>query len=271
MIDKYENAFYDIPTEDRSTLPGMSYSGAKQFTKSPDHYVTYKNKIRTPPTPAMIFGKAADLAIFEPTKFYKKVFANPYKSKTTEKFKAWRENLSPGAIVITKDEIDKIQAMVAVLAKKPRAMELLQAEGVAQPSGLFKDPMYDFYWKVNPDFIVFGDAVVEYKTAASAGEDAFSKQIGNLGYDIQAGINQLGTGVITGIDHRYLWIVQEKEPPYDAMVYQAEEELLEAARHRMRKIAAFYSWCLENDDWPGYPDEIVYIGLKPWRKHELLN
>ena len=274
----YKTAFYDISTEERGSLPGMSYSGTKEFSRSPNHYQVYKNKKRKPPTPAMVFGRAMDLAIFEPEKYKKTVFVNPFKDKRGDKFKAWELKLPPRAIILprgagtpTNPGIDILNAMVDALANKPLIMDILQADGMAQPSGLFKDPNYDFFWKVNPDWIVYGATVVDYKTAASAGYDAFSKQIGNLGYDIQAGINQLGTSIITGIEHEYKWIVQEKDPPYDAMVYVAEEELLDAARHRMRKIAAFYSWCLENDDWPGYPDEEVYIGLKPWRKTELFN
>jgi hypothetical protein len=278
MTEEYENAFYDIDTSARSTLPGMSYSGSKEFSKSPNKYLTYKNKVRSPPTPAMTFGRAVDLRLFEPEKYYKTVFTNPFKDRKGNKFKEFELGLPAGNIILpqglgttTNPGIDVLDAMVDALSKKARVMEILTAEGIAQPSGLFKDPGFNFYWKVNPDWIVFGDAVVDYKTAASAEEEPFSKQIGNLGYDIQAGINQMGVSVITGIQHRYLWIAQEKEPPYDCIVYQAEEELLDLARLRMRKIAAFYSWCIENDEWPGYADEIQYIGLKPWRKTELLN
>ncbi len=276
MIDNgYKTAFYDVTPEQRSELPGLSYSGLKQLLITPAHYLAYKNKVRTPPTPAMIFGTAVDLAIFEHDKFKERVFVNPHKDKRTNKYKDWMAALPEGAIDLPQGEgtptnpgIDVLRAMVDALANKPRIMEVLQADGVAQATGLAKDPFYDFFWKICSDWLA-EETVFDYKTAASATYSSFSKAIVNFGYDLQAGLYQWCAEAITGVKHQFKWIVQEKTPPYDARIFVADNEMLDAARSQMKRAAAAYATCIEYDEWPGYSDDEIDMSLPFWKLKEL--
>jgi hypothetical protein len=49
-----------------SYLP-LSFSSMKEFSKSPAHFLHYKNKTRTPSTPAQAFGKLVHTMLLEPS------------------------------------------------------------------------------------------------------------------------------------------------------------------------------------------------------------
>lgn len=96
--------------------------------------------------------------------------------------------------------------------------------------------------------------IVEYKTAAEAHADAFERQAFKLGYFLAFAFAVTGVkalGLSTTPD--YVFIVQEKEPPYDLTVCEPDDVALQAACQQMKQVIETYQRCTEANVWPGYP------------------
>lgn len=96
-----------------------------------------------------------------------------------------------------------------------------------------------------PDAV--GKRIIELKTTANASPAAFARSVINYGYHYQAA----GYRLLTGIND-YIWIAQEKTPPYLLAIYPAGESLLNTAEMELHDILKLHRNCCLNDDWPGY-------------------
>ncbi len=111
---------------------------------------------------------------------------------------------------------------------------------------------------------------VDYKTCSSAGPDAIAKAVANYGYYMQAdwycaGIRALGLDD----DPAFLFVFQEKEPPYLVTVAGLDDEARAIGRARNRQAIERFRDCTESGFWPGYSDDIEYISLPPWAARTL--
>ena len=267
-----EQGFYETTGKEMGTFDALSYSGAKEMLRSPAHYRAYKDKPRTPPTPAMEFGSAMHWLVFQPEKWDALVVPDISDSHNSNNWKAFRGSLPDGAIVLppgdgtpTKPGIEIAKKMHAALQKKKSVMDILGRKGAAERMGLFEDQAYGFWWKIRPDFLV-DLMVIEYKTDTNAGIGAYVRKLANMEYHLQGGLYALGASIITGVHHRqFKWIVQEKEEPFESRVYSASPLMLDEARHTLGQIAETYARCRETNEWPGYPDEDYELDLPGWK------
>ena len=68
-------------------------------------------------------------------------------------------------------------------------------------------------------------------------------------------------------DPAFVFIFQEKNPPYLVNVVQLDDEAMEAGRQRMRIACEMFHGCTETGIWPGYCDynqDPDVISLPPW-------
>lgn len=267
-----KQGFHEITGKEMGTVDALSYSGAKEMLRSAAHYRAYKDKERKPSTDEMIFGSAMHWFVFQPEKFERMVFEDNGKNHNSNDWKAWRDSLPEGAIILPKGDgtpkkpgYEKAKKMRGALEKKKSVMEWLGREGAAERMGLFQDQVYNFWWKIRPDFLTSG-VVVEYKTDQSAAISAYVSKLARLEYHLQGGLYALGTSIITGYHHKHFkWIVQEKEEPFESRVFSASPLMLDEARVTLGRIAEKYQRCLDTNEWPGYPDEDYELDLPGWK------
>ena len=108
------------------------------------------------------------------------------------------------------------------------------------------------------------------KRCSSADPDAIAKAAANYGYYMQAdwycdGIRALGLDD----DPAFLFVFQEKDPPYLITVAELDDEARRAGRARNRQAIERFRDCTEAGIWPGYADDIEYISLPPWAARTL--
>lgn len=109
----------------------------------------------------------------------------------------------------------------------------------------------------------------EFKSIASATEEAIANTIWNLGYDIQA-YSQIEAVKVAAqefpLDVSFEWIFFECEPPWDVVVVPISEAWLSLGKWRWDTAVARWISCLESDVWPGKggEDGRAHIQPKEW-------
>ncbi|NUP15445.1 MAG: hypothetical protein HOZ81_04940 [Streptomyces sp.] len=176
-----------------------------------------------------------------------------------------------GAIPLKQHEMDQVKAMAAAIREHPTASVLLDPDygqpevsafWIDQPTGIRRRARFDWLPNATDGQLI----VPDYKTCADASDEAFSKSVDTYGYNCQAdwyiaGAQALG---ICGADAQFLFIAQEKEPPYLVNVIALDFMAMEIAAAKNRHAIEKYVECLATGRWAGYGDEPNYVSLPPW-------
>lgn len=125
----------------------------------------------------------------------------------------------------------------------------------------------DIWCRARPDVIAKDRSViVNYKTTATNAEPgAFGN--GYLirgGYHIQAYHHLRGVEVLTGQKAKYVWIVQEVEPPYATSFIGMGPSLEALGEQQWSHALILWRECLQSGEWPGYPNQVCWIDAPVW-------
>ena len=272
-----EIGVYDgIPAEDyhKDPVPGgsLSSTGLKVLAK-PAGGAKFKawrdGPIRT--SKAFNFGHAAHKEVLGEGAPMQVFPAYDARTKEGKVIRAEvQEAIAGGTIAVTEDELTKVKAMVAEIRRHPLASALLDPEdGKSEQamfwrdwkSGLWCRSMVDRLREPSNGRLILAD----YKTADSAEEEKFSKAAWSYGYSQQA--DHYSTGALElGLadDVPFVFIVQEKEPPFLVNVIQLDDNAMKIGAHLNRKAIDLYAECVETNTWPGYPEDVSVISLPPY-------
>jgi exodeoxyribonuclease VIII len=244
---------------------GMSKGKLDKLAISPLHY---KHSMKAPPypTPQMILGAAYHLKALEPNAFDKYYVVAPEINRRTKDGKEqWAEfeKENEGKTVLEKEELTLIDEMIAELYKHPTAKKLLSG-GVAEDS-LFAE-IDGVKAKCRPDYKREDlSCLIDLKTTIDASWQGFSRAISNFNYHIQAAWYLDVASLAEQVKYeQFVFICQEKKPPYAIAIYVADNEMVEIGREKYQELLQTYQHCKDNDVWPGYPQVVQVISLPPW-------
>lgn len=270
--NKLEQGIFDgIPNEEyhRSIdYAALSSSGInKLHQKTPLHYWSDLHNPKES-TPAMNFGSACHVGLLEPDDFDDLVAIVPQEiNRHTKVGKVeYADFLAEAAdkTIITGLEHEKIKEMAKILHAEP-TIRALVSNGITERSGFWVEPTYNFQCKLRTDLHVESAKIIlDYKTTVDADYNKFMKSIANYGYHVQARWYVNGMKEITGDDYDYIIVAQEKDPPFEFMIYQMPTDVLDQGSMIIRPVLETYAECLEKDEWPGYSHEIHGVILPPW-------
>ncbi|MDI9901334.1 PD-(D/E)XK nuclease-like domain-containing protein [Rhodococcus sp. IEGM 1409] len=256
-------------------IPDHVYHGDRNSLSS-----SGARKLLPPSTPALFkyeqdhpvfkntfdFGHAAHAEVLGTGMDIVEVIADDWRTKAAKETKAaiHAEGKTP---LLTKD-LAKVHEMADALRSHETAATLL-SNGKAEQSLYWRDQATGIMRRARPDWLpnVTGSrmVVVDYKSAVSADETDFAKAAGDYGYHCQApwyldGIIDLGIHP----DPEFVFVVQEKEPPYLVNVVQLAPDALELGRQLNRIAIETYVTCRQTGIWPGYGEDIKLVDLPPW-------
>ena len=274
-----EAGIYDDIPEDlyhADPVPGgsLSVSGAKKLLAPSCPARFHWNRAHPPaPTAAMEKGTAAHKLVLGTGAPIVHIDADNWrKDATQEQRDAVRA--AGGVPLLTKDYL-KVQAMVAALREHPLASALFNPDrgGHPEQSLFWQDARTGIWRRMRADWLPdlggWRPALVDYKTCESADDGAIARAVANLRYDMQADWYAAGVEAITGLRCPFLFVFQEKEPPYLITVCQLDYDARASGRLRNERAIEIYRDCEESGIWPGYsPDinEIKTISLPPWAR-----
>ena len=265
---------YDIGEAEYFADPALSCSGAKLLLP-PSCPALFKYRQDHPERKDVFdFGSAAHKIVLGAGPEWAIVDAADWKTKAARDRRD--EIRADGEIPVLIGDVARIEDMASVIRAHPIAGQLLDPErGKAEQSLFWADEDTGVRRRARLDWWLpagdLGRAIaVDYKTTSSADPDAIAKAVANYGYYMQAdwycdGIRALSLDT----DPAFLFVFQEKEPPYLITVAELDDEARRAGRARNRQAVERFRDCSEAGVWPGYSDDIAYISLPPWAARTL--
>ena len=252
--------------------PALSSTQARWILDCP---AKYRWRIDNPPDPTvtMHFGSAAHRLVLGEGPDYVTVDAPDW--RTADARRQREEANAAGAPAILAHEMTVIRDMAAALWSHPTAGRLLARPGTSEAVLLWSDPdngvhcraMLDRLPGLNPP--ATRSIITDYKTTRDASPRGFARAVATYGYHVQAAwyLDAVAANGL-GVDAVFVFIAQEKDPPYLVGVYQLDQEDL-ALGHRMAaKSRRVYRDCTLSGTWPGYALEPVTLRLPYWATYE---
>lgn len=269
--------YRDIPSDvyHADPVPGgsLSSSGARRilppgcpalFRWEQDH--------PKPATGAMELGTIAHKTVLGTGPELVVVKAEDWRTKKAQTER--KEARARGAVPLLEAEYSQVLDMTAELHSHPTAKLLLDpAHGEAEQTIAWIDLETDVWRRAMIDWLHgsprIAPMVVDYKTTVSASPEAIQKSVHRFGYYQQApwyldAVESVGYPP----DTRFVFIFQEKTPPYLVNVIELDDDALRRGDARNRQAIELYRVCAEADLWPGYPTDIQTVSLPTWTDDE---
>ena len=166
-----------------------------------------------------------------------------------------------------------VKAMADEIRHHPIAAALLDPErgGAAEQTLIWRDLIWrrarlDWLPAV-PDT---GRMIVpDYKTAPDASRSGFTNASARYGYMMQAAWYLDGVRTLLGVeDPAFVFIVQEKDPPYVINVVEMTESYRRIGEWRNEYAVDIYQRCMDTGHWPAYADGVMQISAPRWLEIE---
>ena len=181
---------------------------------------------------------------------------------STKEAKAFIANArEAGRTPLKLDEVDQIEIMAAIaherLLEHGITLDSAQSEisAIARIDGVWCRAMYD---NLTPHWIY------DFKTCEDAAPEACLRAILNYGYDIQAGHYQAVWKEATGEDRPFVFIFQEKNPPFEVTLVRLSGSFQDMANRRAAKARKLWGECVRSNNWPGYPIGLHEVDPPAW-------
>jgi exodeoxyribonuclease VIII len=163
------------------------------------------------------------------------------------------------------------QKMANAIKANEKFQELTKT-GTGQAVALAHDPNTKMLCKAKADwYCPERRLLVDLKTAEHADADSFARSIANYRYHVQDAFYRMVFSVASGVPvERFIFAVMEKpekgiDPHPDRMAfYELTYEEVVAASNTFSSDLEALQYCMDNDTWAGYPQDILPIMRPHW-------
>lgn len=269
MTEPYAAGIHDIPEADYfGASYALSCSGAKlllppscpaKFFYRQDH-AEYKA--------AWDFGSGAhNMVLGAGPEIVECEFDDWKKKAAQEQRDAAR---AEGKIPLLTKELAAVKAMAEAIRAHPIAGFLFDpCDGMPEQSLFWEHERTGIPLRARLDWLpemkTGRPIIADYKTADSAEPEKFAKAVADYGYHQQHAWYSDGLAALYGVLPSFIFVVQEKQPPYLVSVVELEPEAVRIGRARNERAIDTYRACIKNGGWPGYTDtEPAPIMLPAW-------
>lgn len=273
-----EPGVYDMPADVylADPVPGgsLSASGARKLLPpSCPALFDYERRNRPIPTAEFSFGHAAHRLVLGVGPDIVVVDADSWRTKGAQEARDAAE--AEGKTPLLPRDYEVVMAMLVALHAHPVARALFDDRtGRPEQSLFWRDPETGIMCRARLDWLRHTDTdrrliVPDFKTAVSAAPERFERALHDYGYNRQAAWYLDGVKALGLADNpAFVFVVQEKTPPYLVSTFEPDALSLEAGRHYNRQARLVYAECQASGRWPGYSDEVELISLPPWAQNQ---
>ena len=232
------------------------------FSKSPLHMKYAMEDTEEEDSLALLEGRAAHKLILEPEEFFEEFAIAPKVDRRTKEGKEAYNSFveeAQGKEIITDDSFTKIKAMAEALKQNEIACSYLK--GDHERSFFWTDSITGERCKCRPDCLatIFGKKyIVDYKTTDSCADGAFERSVKKFGYKFQAGMYREGVFNNTFEEYGFVFVAQEKKPPYASRVYVCTDEFIREGYEQFRQAVDIYHFCKKEHNFYGYADTMLF-------------
>ena len=263
---------YDLDETEYHAHPALSSSGARKLLP-PSCPAVFDWERRNPPPGKSVFdiGSAAHKLVLGAGMDIRVVDAKDWRTKAAQAERD--EARAAGEIPVLTHEYELVRGMADALALHPVASQLLLGEGTSEVSIFWRDDRSGVPCRARIDRLtqnVMDDPVaVDYKTCQSADPRALTRSVASYGYHQQHawyvdGIKAVGRADDPG----FLFVFQEKSPPYPVTVVALDADAVRAGEARNRRARSIFARCTQTDEWPGHTDQVVRLSMPAWANEE---
>lgn len=223
--------------------------------ESPEKFKYYREH-PPEPTPSLIFGQVVHKWVLQPESFWDEFTILPDIDRRTREGKAvYAEFLeqAAGKTIIAADMLRQAQEMRDALLKNDYCRKLLS--GVKETPYFWVDEMTGVECKCRCDVVteINGlSVIVDMKSTTNASTEIFMRDAVKYGYMMQAAMYSEGVKASTGKEHLFVFVVQEKEPPYAVNVLQADALFVQYGYDVFRECIGVYADCMKTGEFYGY-------------------
>ncbi len=182
-----------------------------------------------------------------------------------------------GGVPLKPAQHDMVTDMAEAIRNHKTASALFNPLGGRAEQSLFwKDAATGVQRRARLDWLPFPQAgrrliVPDYKTTKDASPEGIKKASHQFGYHQQApwyldGVTALGLGP----DPTFVFVFQEKDPPYLVTVVELDVIAMKYGRYLNQQAIDIYAECTRTGHWPGYSDGIELIPLPGYIEHQFL-
>ena len=251
----------DVPEDVYHNGPGVSASGLKRILRSPAYFK------HAPPLRGddLDTGSAFHCATLEPQHYAARFHA----WEGRRQGKAYDEHRAahPGVTMLTQAQHETAMVMAEAVHRHSFAGALVGEDpGPVETSLYWLDETTRRLCRARPDKLCANhDIIVDLKSTTNASANAFARSAANLRYDMSAALYARGYQAIMRKPlGAYIFVVVEKEPPWQVGLYVLGEEELARGARLVDHALAIYDKCAREDTWPGLPSEIVELRYPRW-------
>ena len=283
MITELAHGIHSMPNAEyhKRVLGVVSKGALDEIAKTPAHYRAWVDGADKEDTPALIFGRALHCRILEPD-----IFANTYIAEQRHPFRrvtdaqrnakkpseetlraveywnAW-EKTAAGKIELSADDAKHIEEMREAIMRHAIAGALF-SNGTAEAVCVWEDKATGLLCKSRMDYWRKDICVVaDFKTTEDASPAGFARSVAGYRYHVQEAHYGAGIQSIGG-DPNFLFVAQEKRPPYAVAVYQLDRDAVELGRELRARNMDTLNECLISDTWPAYSPNITPLSMPAW-------
>lgn len=253
----------DILAKDYLRHPALSSSGARKLMPPSCPALFKWEKDHPVESDAFDVGRAAHRIVLgdDLGDEIKIIDAPDYRTKAAkeQRDEARAQDITP----VLRKQYERLEEMADVIRRHPLAARLLDPEGGKPEQSLFwTDEETGVPCRCRIDWLRTQRRgrliIVDYKTADSAERSKFARSAMNYGYHQQHawyvdGVKAKGLDPDPG----FVFIVQEKDPPYLVNVIELDPEDVEIGRHLNRQAIEVYAECVRTGHWPSYSENAV--------------
>lgn len=257
----------------RDPVPGgsLSHSAVKLLREAPAKFHHHQTHPR-PPKREFDFGHAAHGLILGTGDPVEIVDAGDWRTKAAQEAAA--QARAAGRVPLLAHEWAHVEGMAAALASGPAARLFRPSTGMSEVVVVWMDTDTGLWLRAKFDRVLIGAdgsvTIIDYKSAKNSSPAAFARAMWEYGYYTQDAFYSTGAEVLgLGDPVRFLFVVQEKDPPYLCTVVELDEEDRQWGRVVNRRALHDYLRYRAADHWPGYAEDIVSVGLPAYGRRTL--
>lgn len=242
---------------------------ADVLNHSPMHARYYRDNPQ-PATEAMKFGHLYHAMVLEPDAVAGRYMVAPEVDKRTKRGKEeWADAVDAAAAsgmqLVSASDYSTAQAMAAAVHEHMGAGLLLAGKGVAEGVMEWVDPQTGLPCKARLDWWREVGLILDLKTTSDGSPEAFLRSVHKYHYDMRAAFYSAGQIEVFGNPVPFVWLAQEKTPPYAVAAYRATPDMLAVGEVKYSRAMDIVRRCHESGIWPGYGEgEITNLDPAPW-------
>ena len=266
MTAREPGVYEDVPDTDyHHDQVSLSSSGARTLLNDSPARFAYDREHGSGPKRTYDLGHAAHRLVLGAGSELVEVEHDNYLTKAAKEAKA--DAYAQGLVPLLSKEMRVAEAMAAKVRSHPVAAMLLEA-GRPEVSLYWTDEASGVQLRARPDWLPARPGrliITDYKTTVTAHPKKFARKAADYGYHQQAPWYIDGAIALElDEDPAFVFIAQEKEPPYLVSVVELDAAAIAEGRRLNRQAIDLYAQCVEDNEWPGYGDGVELLSLPAW-------